>query len=135
MYDKNGALKSGHEIATVKGVSDNTYKSGIYQYEYSPELVRNMDKAGLIQFPNGDTPGSSSLNIPGAKTWAGSDIKMSESELLMPSIDMTGHSYDDFLSAIERQDYYEIKNPRVYKPGTNETEQVEGIFRINQWSN
>ncbi|WP_314978867.1 hypothetical protein [uncultured Streptococcus sp.] len=135
LYDKNGALKSGHEIATVKGVSENTYKSGIYQYEYSPELVRNMDKAGLIQFPNGDTPGSSSLNIPGAKTWAGSDIKMSESELLMPSIDMKGHSYDEFLSAIERQGYYEIKNPRVYKPGTNETEQVEGIFRINQWSN
>ena len=135
LYDKNGALKSGHEIATVKGVSENTYKSGIYQYEYSPELVRNMDKAGLIQFPNGDTPGSSSLNIPGAKTWAGSDIKMSESELLMPSIDMKGHSYDEFLSAIERQGYYEIKNPRVYEPDTNKIEQIEGIFRINQWSN
>lgn len=135
LYDKNGALKSGHEIATVKGVRDNTYQSGIYQYEYSPELVRNMDKEGLLQFPNGDTPGSSSLNIPGAKTWAGSDIKMSESELLMPSIDMKGHSYDDFLSAIERQGYYEIKNPRVYKPGTNEIVPVEGIFRINQWSN
>ena len=134
LYDKNGVLKSGHEIATVKGVSDNTYKSGIYQYEYSPELVRNMDKADLIRFANGDTPGSSSLNIPGAKTWAGSDIKMSESELLMPSIDMKGHSYDDFLSAIERQGYYEIKNPRVYKPGTNEIVSVEGIFRINQWS-
>ena len=135
LYDKNGALKSGHEIATVKGVRDNTYQSGIYQYEYSPELVRNMDKEGLLQFPNGDTPGSSSLNIPGAKTWAGSDIKMSESELLMPSIDMKGHFYDDFLSAIERQGYYEIKNPRVYKPGTNEIVPVEGIFRINQWSN
>ena len=134
LYDKNGALKSGHEIATVKGVSDNTYKSGIYQYEYSPELVRNMDKKGWIQFPNGDTPGSSSLNIPGAKTWAGSDINMSESELLMPSIDMKGHSYDEFLSAIERQGYYEIKNPRVYKPGTNETDEIKGIFRINQWS-
>ena len=56
------------------------------------------------------------------------------SELLMPSIDMKGHSYDDFLSAIKRQGYYEIKNPRVYKPGTNKIEQVEGIFRINQWS-
>ena len=134
LYDKSGTLKSGHEIATVKGVSDNTYKSGIYQYEYSPELVRNMDKEGLLQFPNGDTPGSSSLNIPGAKTWAGSDIKMSESELLMPTIDMKGHSYDDFLSAIERQGYYEIKNPRVYRPGTNEIISVEGIFRINQWS-
>lgn len=134
LYDESGNLKPGHEIATIKGVSDNTYKSGIYQYEYSPELVRNMDKAGLLQFPNGDTPGSSSLNIPGAKTWAGSDTNMSESELLMPTIDMKGHSYDDFLSAIERQGYYEIKNPRVYKPGTNEIVSVEGIFRINQWS-
>lgn len=56
------------------------------------------------------------------------------SELLMPMIDTRGHSYDEFLSAIERQGYYEIKNPSVYKPGTNEIEQVEGIFRINQWS-
>ena len=134
LYDKNGVLKSGHEIATVKGVGDDTYDTGMFQYEYSPELVKNMDKKGWIQFPNGNTPGSSSLNIPGAKTWAGSNINMSESELLMPSIDMKGHSYDDFLSAIERQGYYEIKNPRVYKPGTNEIEQVEGIFRINQWS-
>lgn len=134
LYDESGNLKSGPEIATVKGVSDNTYKSGIYQYEYTPELVRNMDKEGLIHFTNGDTPGSSSLNIPGAKTWAGSDIHMSESELLMPSIDMKGHSYDDFLSAIERQGYYEIKDPRVYRPGTNEIISVEGIFRINQWS-
>lgn len=135
LYDKNGALKSGHEIATVKGVGDDTYDTGMFQYEYSPELVKNMDKKGWIQFPNGDTPGSSSLNIPGAKTWAGSNINMSESELLMPSIDMKGHSYDDFLSAIEHQGYYEIKNPRVYKPGTDKIEQVEGIFRINQWSN
>ena len=134
LYDKNGALKSGHEIATVKGVGDDTYDTGMFQYEYSPELVKNMDKKGWIQFPNGDTPGSSSLNIPGSKTWAGSNINMSESELLMPSIDMSGHSYDDFLSAIKRQGYYEIKNPRVYEPGTNKIEQVEGIFRINQWS-
>ena len=134
LYDKSGNLKSGSEVATVKGLSEDAYNTGMYQYEYSPELVRNMDKEGWIQFPNGDTPGSSSLNIPGAKTWAGSNINMSESELLMPTIDMQGHSYDDFLSAIERQGYYEIKNPRVYKPGTNEIEQVEGIFRINQWS-
>ena len=48
----------------------------------------------------------------------------------MPTIDTTGHSYDELLSAIERQGYYEIKNPRVYKPGTNETEQVEGILEL-----
>ena len=52
----------------------------------------------------------------------------------MPTIDTTGHSYDEFLSAIERQGYYEIKHPSVYKPGTNKLVQVEGIFRINQWS-
>ena len=51
----------------------------------------------------------------------------------MPTIGTKGYSYDDFLSAIERQGYYEIKNPRVYKPDTNEIVQVEGIFRINQW--
>ena len=43
-------------------------------------------------------------------------------------------SRDKLKIEIKRQGYYEIKNPRVYKPGTNEIEQVEGIFRINQWS-
>ena len=49
----------------------------------------------------------------------------------MPTIGTKGYSYDDFLSAIERQGYYEIKNPRVYKPGTNETdeEKVEKILK------
>ena len=134
LYDKSGNLKSGSEIATVKGVRNDTYDSGMFQYEYSPELVKNMDKAGLLQFPNGDTPGSSSLNIPGAKTWAGSNIKMSESELLMPTIDMQGYSYDEFLYAIKKQGYYEIKNPTVVVPGENTTIDIEGIFRINQWS-
>ena len=43
-------------------------------------------------------------------------------------------SRDKLKPEIERQGYYEIKNPRVYKPGTNEIVSVEGIFRINQWS-
>ena len=43
-------------------------------------------------------------------------------------------SRDKLKIEIERQGYYEIKNPRVYKPGTNKIEQVEGILRINQWS-
>ena len=49
----------------------------------------------------------------------------------MPTIGTKGYSYDDFLSAIKRQGYYEIKNPRVYKPGTNETdeEKVEKILK------
>ena len=49
----------------------------------------------------------------------------------MPTIGTKGYSYDDFLSAIERQGYYEIKNPCVYKPDTNETdeEKVEKILK------
>ena len=43
-------------------------------------------------------------------------------------------SRDKLKIEIERQGYYEIKNPRVYKPGTNETYEIKGIFRINQWS-
>ena len=134
LYDENGLLKSASEIATVKGVRNDAYDSGMFQYEYSPELVKNMDKEGLIQFANGDTPGSSSLNLPGAKTWAGSNINMSESELLMPTIDMQGHSYDEFLYAIKKQGYYEIKNPTVVVPGENTSIEIKGIFRINQWS-
>ena len=134
LYDENGLLKSASEIATVKGVRNDAYDSGMFQYEYTPELVKNMDKEGLIQFANGDTPGSSSLNLPGAKTWAGSNINMSESELLMPTIDMQGHSYDEFLYAIKKQGYYEIKNPTVVVPGENTSIDIKGIFRINQWS-
>ncbi|MGT2708460.1 hypothetical protein ACVRXQ_11180 [Streptococcus panodentis] len=134
MYTENGNLKSGPEIATVKGVNASTYSSGIYQYEYSPELVRNMEAKDLIRFPNGDSPGSSSLNISGAKTWAGSNINLSESELLMPSINTKGHSYDDFLAAIKQKGYYEVKNPEVYIPGTSETIRVDGTLRINKWS-
>ena len=134
LYDENGLLKSASEIATVKGVRNDAYDSGMFQYEYTPELVKNMDKEGLIQFANGDTPGSSSLNLPGAKTWAGSNINMSESELLMPTIDMQGHSYDEFLYAIKKQGYYEIKNPTVVVPGENTSIEIKGIFRINQWS-
>ena len=43
-------------------------------------------------------------------------------------------SRDKLKIEIKRQGYYEIKNPRVYEPGTNKIEKVEGIFRINQWS-
>ena len=53
----------------------------------------------------------------------------------MPTIGTTGHSYDDFLSAIERQGYYEIKNPRVYKPGTNEIISVEGFLELTNGVN
>ena len=50
----------------------------------------------------------------------------------MPSIDMKGHSCDDFLYAIKEQGYYEIKNLTVVVPGENTTIDIEGIFRINQ---
>ncbi|HEM3167932.1 TPA: hypothetical protein U0896_002129 [Streptococcus suis 92-1400] len=135
LYNLDGSLKSGEEIATVKGVSSSTYSSGIYQYEYTPEWVQNVIDNDLVSFVNGDTPGSNPLNIPGAKTWSGADMTNSESELLMPTIDMRGHSYEDFQASIAEKGYYEIKNPNVFIPNvtTSQTYPTEGIVRINQW--
>ncbi|HFI0466597.1 TPA: hypothetical protein ACGOY9_002078 [Streptococcus suis] len=135
LYNLDGSLKSGEEIAMVKGVSSSTYSSGIYQYEYTPEWVQNVIENDLVSFVNGDTPGSNPLNIPGAKTWSGADMANSESELLMPTIDMRGHSYEDFQASIAEKGYYEIKNPNVFIPNvtTNQTYPTEGIVRINQW--
>lgn len=135
LYNPDGSFKSGEEIAAVKGVSSDTYSSGLYQYEYTPEWVQNAMDNDLVTFVNGDTPGSNPLNIPGAKTWSGTDLSMSESELLMPTIDMRGHSYEDFQTSIAEKGYYEIKNPDVFIPGvtTNQTYPTEGIVRINQW--
>ncbi|HFI0345664.1 TPA: hypothetical protein ACGOWL_001073 [Streptococcus suis] len=99
------------------------------QVEYTPEWVQNVIDNDLVSFVNGDTPGSNPLNIPGA------DMTNSESELLMPTIDMRGHSYEDFQASIAEKGYYEIKNPNVFIPNvtTNQTYPTEGIVRINQW--
>ena len=59
--------------------------------------------------------------------------KLPSKEFTRLHSDLKG-SRDKLKIEIERQGYYEIKNPRVYKPGTNEIISVEGIFRINQWS-
>lgn len=110
------------------------------QVKYTPEWVQNVIDNDLVSFVNGDTPGSNPLNIPGAKTWSGADMTNSESELLMPTIDMRGHSYEDFQASIAEKGYYEIKNPNVFIPNvfipnvtTSQTYPTEGIVRINQW--
>ena len=123
-------LKSYEDVAKIKGVNSSMYKSGIYQYNYSSELVKNFEKEGLIGFPNGDTPGASSLNIPGSKTWAGENIELSESELMMPTIDVSNYNYKDVIDAIREQGYFEIQNPTVV---TNSGKKViiQGIFKVN----
>lgn len=123
--------KSACVIADVKGVGENTYNSGKYQYEYDSNLVQNCDKLDLLQTPNGNIGGASSLNIPGCKTWAGQNMDNSESELMMPSIVTDGIDSDDVFDAINSQGYYEINNPTVLAPNGDEI-QVEGYFKINR---
>lgn len=86
---------------------------------------------GLVRAVDGTTSGASSLNIPGCKTWAGENIAYSESELLMPSIDVSKYDSEDVFSAIEKQGYFEIKNPTVICSDGTLTE-IKGIFLINR---
>ena len=129
-FDENG-IKSASDIAQIKGVGPNTYKSGMYQYEYAPQFVKSCNEAGVVCIPNGDTVGASSLNIPGCKTWAGYNMEYSESELMMPSIKTEGFDSDDVFSAIVNNGFFEIKNPTVLTSDGTEMV-VEGKFRINK---
>ena len=128
---ENGKLKNHDKIAQIKGVDTNTYKSGIYQYEYDSQFVRSCNEAGLIKTPNGNTGGASSLNIPGCKTWAGSDIMNSESELMMPSIKVDGIDSEDVFKQIQEKGYFEIVNPTVITADGKEVV-VKGSFKINK---
>lgn len=127
----NDKSKDSATIANVKGVGEHTYDSGKYQYEYDSELVRSCNDLGLLQTPNGDTGGASSLNIPGCKTWAGETIQNSESELMMPSIVCDGFDSDKVFEDISTNGYFEIHNPTVLTPDGNEV-QVNGCFRIKE---
>ena len=123
--------KDAETIADVKGVGTNTYASGKYQYEYDAEMVNSCNDMGLLQTPNGDTGGASSLNIPGCKTWAGENMNNSESELMMPSVICDGYDSDQVFSDISNKGCFEIQNPIVLTPNGDEV-QVKGCFRIKE---
>lgn len=102
MEDKNlcfdgDNIKSATDVAQIKGVGPNTYNTGMYQYVYDARFVKSCNDAGLIRIPNGNTGGASSWNIPSCKTWAGSKMENSESELIMPSIKTKDFDSDDVL--------------------------------------
>lgn len=82
----------------------------------------------------GKTPGSSLLNIPGAKTWAGKNMALSQSELMMPSIDTSNLKLEDVLLSMESTGIYTLNNPTiVLKDGTKKI--VEGQFIIRKLGN
>ena len=131
LYNASGELVGKSMIETIKGVDPGKYDSGAFQYCYDSEFVKSADKLGLVNVVNGDTPGASSLNIPGGKTWAGYEINYSETEILMPSIDVSAYSSSDVMDAIEKYGYFEIKNPIVIcQDGTQQ--KISGTFRIEQ---
>ena len=131
LYNESGELVGKSMIETIKGVDPGKYDSGAFQYCYDSEFVKSADKLGLVNVVNGNTPGASSLNIPGGKTWAGYEINYSETEMLMPSIDVSVYSSSDVMDAIEKYGYFEIKNPVVIcQDGTQQ--KINGTFRIEQ---
>lgn len=131
IYDTNGELKSSSNIEEIKGLGAGKFDEGVYQYEYDSEFVRSCDSKGLVRVVNGDNPGANSLNIPGCQTWAGEEIGNSESELLMPSVDVKGYSSDDVFSSISEKGYFEIKDPIVLDQNGNRI-QVTGKFKIKK---
>ena len=130
IYNEDGSLKSPNIIAEIKGVNEDKYDEGVYQYSYDPEFVKNCEEKGLIRTANGDTPGASSVNIPGCQTWAGEHIEYSESELLMPSIYVEGYESSDVFKDIAERGYFEIKDPEVVTVDGDKV-QVKGSFKIN----
>lgn len=131
IYDTSGGLKNKETIEQIKGVDPGKYDAGVYQYSYDSMFVNDCENKGLIRTVKGDNPGSNSLNIPGCQTWAGEHSEYSESELLMPSIDVSGYNSEDVFKAIDEKGYFEIQNPTVVtEDGTRV--QVNGIFRINR---
>ena len=100
-------------------------------YNASGEFVKSANKLGLVKIVNGNTPGASSLNIPGGKTWAGYERNYSETEMLMLSIAVSAYSSSDVMDSIEKYGYFEIKNPVVIcQDGAQQ--KISGTFRIEQ---
>ena len=131
LYNASGELVEKSLIETIKGVDPGKYDSGAFQYCYDSEFVKSANKLGLVNVVNGNTPGASSLNIPGGKTWAGYEINYSETEMLMPSIAVSAYSSSDVMDSIEKYGYFEIKNPVVIcQDGAQQ--KISGTFRIEQ---
>ena len=131
LYNASGELVEKSLIETIKGVDPGKYDSGAFQYCYDSEFVKSANKLGLVKVVNGNTPGASSLNIPGGKTWAGYEINYSETEMLMPSIAVSAYSSSDVMDSIEKYGYFEIKNPVVIcQDGAQQ--KISGTFRIEQ---
>ena len=131
LYDDFGRLHKGSVIESIKGVDPGKYDSGIYQYKYDTELVESFNKLGIIRTADGTTPGASSLNIPGCQTWAGKNIGYSESELIMPSIDVSEFDSSEVFNSIKENGFFEIKNPTIISPDGSKV-QVNGSFKIEK---
>ena len=128
-----GTVASPEQVATVKGVdTTSTYRNGMFQYEYDSQFVKSCNDLNIVNPPNGTTPGASSLNIPGSKTWSGHRMDLSESEMMMPSIVTDGYDSTEVFSQINQRGYFEMKNPQVLSP-TGDVVQVKGSFRIVKW--
>ncbi|MBQ1266023.1 MAG: hypothetical protein IIY06_04555 [Proteobacteria bacterium] len=107
----NITAENAKKVALAKGLKASKFETGMYQYVYSPEFIRNANNKtksngeSALFTANGDMNGANPLNLPGMMTWvedkeqtakhANNDIKKtaiaenvknSESELMVPTI-------------------------------------------------
>ena len=131
IYDGSGAVRDYKEIAQMKGISEGNLADGVYQYEYDSEFIKNCNEKGLFNPPQGTNEGSNILNIPGGRTYAGSDISLSQTEMICPPIDVSSYSSIDVMNDISGKGAFVIKNPSVYLPDGSTTV-IEGTFTIRK---
>ncbi|SHN49069.1 Nicotine adenine dinucleotide glycohydrolase (NADase) [Butyrivibrio hungatei DSM 14810] len=132
LFDSTNALRESGEIATMKGISSDALKDGLYRYEYDPEFIKSCDELGLFNPPQGTNGGANVLNIAGARTYAGSDISLSQTEMICPAIDLSGIKYDKVITALNEENHcFSIMNPTIYLPDGSTTV-VKGTFTIRK---
>ena len=131
IYDGSGAVRDYKEIAQMKGISEGNLADGVYQYEYDSEFIKNCNEKGLFNPPQGTNEGSNILNIPGGRTYAGSDISLSQTEMICPPIDVSMYSSKNVMDAIKTDGEFVITNPSVYL-SDGKTTVIEGTFTIRK---
>lgn len=131
LYDSTGNVRPTSEIANIKGVDVSQYDKGVFQYEYDAEFVKNCKDKGALNIVLGTNSGSNSLNIPGSRTWAGNNMNFSETEMIMPAIDVSAYSVNTVFSSINTKGYFEIIDPTVIMPDGTRTV-INGTFRVNK---
>lgn len=122
------SFKDKVTVAETKGLTSKKYDSGMFMYKYSPKLIENANNEGYLLTPNGKMEGANALNIPGMMTWGGADDSKSESELVVPAIDVSSFDYKKVIQTLKSSFSFMVSNPNCivnYKAKNKKSGKVE----------